>query len=62
MRKDFNHLDYLNSLRPSDTYMRLDLTVIGSDNGLSSGRHQAIIWTNEEILLIGTLGQKSVKF
>ena len=23
------------------------LTIIGSDNGLSPGRHQAIIWTNE---------------
>ena len=32
------------------------LTVIGSDNGLSPGRRQAIIWTNAEILLIGTLG------
>ena len=28
------------------------LTIIGSDNGLSPGRHQAIIWTNAEILLI----------
>ena len=25
------------------------LPVIGSDNGLSSGRRQAIIWTNAEI-------------
>ena len=31
-------------------------TIIGSDNGLSPGRRQAIIWTNAEILLIGTLG------
>ena len=29
---------------------------IGVDNGLSPGRHQAIIWTNDEILLIGPLG------
>ena len=29
---------------------------IGSDNGLSPGRRQAIIWTNAEILLIRTLG------
>ena len=29
---------------------------IGSDNGLSSGRHQAIIRINYGILLIGTLG------
>ena len=32
------------------------LTIIGSDNGLSPGRRQAIIWTNARILLIGTLG------
>ena len=31
------------------------LTIIGSDNGLSPGRHQAIIWTNVGILLIGPL-------
>ena len=29
---------------------------IGSDNGLSPGRRQAIIWTNAGILLIGHLG------
>ena len=29
---------------------------IDSDNGLSPGRHQAIIWTNVRILLIGPLG------
>ena len=32
------------------------LTTTGSDNGLSPGRHQAIIWTNAGILLIGPLG------
>ena len=32
------------------------LTIIGSDNGLSPGRCQAIIWTNAGILLIWTLG------
>ena len=32
------------------------LTTIGSDNGLSPGRRQAIIWTNAGILLIGPLG------
>ena len=32
------------------------LTIIGSDNGLSPGRRQAIIWTNDGILLIRTLG------
>ena len=31
------------------------LISIGSDNGLSPGRRQAIIWTNAEILLIGPL-------
>ena len=31
-------------------------TTIGSDNGLSPGRRQAIIWTNAGILLIRTLG------
>ena len=32
------------------------LTLIGSDNGLSPGRRQAIIRTNAGILLIGLLG------
>ena len=32
------------------------LTNIGSDNGLSPGRRQTIIWTNDGILLIGPLG------
>ena len=32
-----------------------NLTVIGSDNGLSPERRQAIIWTNAGILLIGPL-------
>ena len=30
-----------------------NLNIIGSDNGLSPGRHQAIIGDNAEILLIG---------
>ena len=33
-----------------------NLTIIGSDNGLSPGRCQAIIRTNAGILLIGPLG------
>ena len=33
-----------------------DLTIIGSDNGLSPGRRQAIVWTNTGILLIRTSG------
>ena len=32
------------------------LTIIGSDNGFSPGRRQAIIWTNAGILLIRTSG------
>ena len=32
------------------------LTIIASDNGLSPGRRQAIIWTNAGILLIRLLG------
>ena len=39
-----------------------ELTIIGSDNGLSPGRRQAIIWTNDGILLIGSLGKTSVKY
>ena len=31
------------------------LTIIGSDNDLSPGRYQAIIWTNAGLLSIGTL-------
>ena len=33
-----------------------NLTIIGSDNGLSPGRRQAISWTNAGILLSGPLG------
>ena len=33
-----------------------NLTIIGSDNGLSPGRRQAITGTNVGILLIGPLG------
>ena len=32
------------------------LIIIGSDNGLSPGRCQAIIWTSAGILLVGPLG------
>ena len=39
------------------TCARVDkLTIIGSDNGLSPRRPQAIIWTNAGILLFGPLG------
>ena len=43
-----NHYSF-NSLRPSST-------IIGSDNGLSPSRRQAIIGTNAGILLIRPLG------
>ena len=33
-----------------------NLTIIGSDDGLSPDRRQAIIWTSDGILLIGPLG------
>ena len=33
-----------------------NLTIIGSDNGLSPGRYQTIIWAYAGILLIGRLG------
>ena len=37
------------------------LTIIGSDNGLSPWRRQAIIWTNAWILLIGPLGTNFIE-
>ena len=35
-----------------------NLTIIGSDNGLSPGWRQAINWTNAGILLVGRVGTK----
>ena len=49
----------INSLRLSEAFIYIyiaNLTIIGSDNGMSSGQHQAIIWTNAGILLIEPLG------
>ena len=43
---------HFNSFTLSDAY----ISIIGSDNGLSSGRCQAIIWTNAGIFLIWPLG------
>ena len=37
-------------------YASVNLHIIGSDNGLSPDRRQAIIWTNAGILLIRSLG------
>ena len=46
----------VNPLKLSDTYIYVGkLTIIGSDNGSSPGRRQAIIWTNAGILLIWPL-------
>ena len=40
-------MTYLSSLIEADWHICVSkLTIIGSDNGLSPGRHQAIIWTN----------------
>ena len=52
----------VNSLRPSDTHALVNKAIIGSDNGLSPVRRQAIIWNNVGIMLIGTLGKNSVRF
>ena len=50
------NINNLNSLRPSDAYICVGiLSIFGSDNGLSPGWHQAIIWTKATILLIGSL-------
>ena len=38
-----------------------ELTIIGSDNGLSPGRRQAIIWTNAGILLFRPLGTNFIE-
>ena len=37
-------------------YASVNYTIMGSDNGLSPGRHQAIIWTKAGIFLIGPNG------
>ena len=38
------------------TWLLTNITIVGSDNGLSPGRRQAIIWINAGIVLIPTLG------
>ena len=54
--------ELFNTLRQSDA--NFCISKLGhhwfrtSDNGLSPGRHQVIIWTNDGILLIGPLGKK----
>ena len=39
-----------------------NLIIIGSDNGLSPGQHQTIIWTNVGILLIGPFSNEPLWF
>ena len=48
-------LIFVNSLGPSDKTRVRNLTIIGSDNGLSPGRRQVIVGTNVGILLNGPL-------
>ena len=43
-----------NSFRPSDPYCVSKLAILASDNGLSPGQRQAIIWTSTGILFIRT--------
>ena len=55
----YNHDDTTKSLthwgRVTHIYVS-KVTITGSNNGLLPGLHQAIIWTNAGILLIGPLG------
>ena len=44
---------YINSLSPSNAYMRCKQTIICSDNGLSPGRCQVLMCTNAGISLTG---------
>ena len=39
-------------------YASVNRAIIGPENGLSPDRRQAIIWTDDGILLIGPLGTK----
>ena len=54
--EDILQQSFINSLRPSDAYMRQWTNHHWFGNGLSPGRRQAIIWTNAGIMLIGPLG------
>ena len=58
-KKKISLVGIMSSLTHSGRVMHIcvsKLTIIGSDNGLSPDWHQAIIWTNTGILLIGPLG------
>ena len=54
-RKGFTHWGWVTHICVGN------LTIIGSDNGLSPGRRQAITWTNVGILLIGPLGKNFIE-
>ena len=49
-------LKFVNSLRPSGTYVLVNWVIIGSGNGLLPERIQAITWTNADWLWIVSLG------
>ena len=64
----YNKCDHLHMLRLTLTHWGRvthicvgKSTIIGSHNGLSPHRRQAIIWTNAGIFLIRPVGKKSVK-
>ena len=50
-----------NPLRLSAYIYVSKLTIIGSDNGLSPGRRQVIIWTNAGILVIRSVGTNFIE-
>ena len=37
-------------------YVSVNCVIIGQDNGLAPVRHQAITWTNDDLLLIVKFG------
>ena len=53
-----HHIPSIYSLRPVTYICISELTIIGSDKGLSPGHCQSIIWTNAGILYIGPSGTK----
>ena len=56
MSSAYQNSKCVNSFRQVDAYICVNkLTIVGLDNGLSPDRRQAIIWTNDGILLIGPL-------
>ena len=54
---NFNNVQYILTHWGRATHICVgNLSIIGSDNGMSPYRRQAIIWTNAGILLIGPFG------